>query len=244
MNRPITDFSSDSRVNSILDDPSQMTKTLSSDYKFSSYTDDKSDDLKSSLDIVAKVKDVSNRYPLGNVIGQLKGEYILSENAMGLVVINIREIYLEKVYQLLSKAIELDQIKPLIIPQTLIFDKKSAKFLSMHLDLIKKLGLLIENLGEATFVLRSVARFLQVEDFKKFFIDIAMGNDIVLNEESLKLELINALDKQLELNNDIIDNEELSCRVREFEKTKHPVISERGHNIWKCFSLNQIATLL
>ena len=183
--------------------------------------------------------------PLGTIITPFKNKYLLAENESGLVLVSIKELQLQLLYQTLLKPIPLDRIKTLIIPETIIFSEAVSTVLIPHLDLLKDLGIVIDGLGECAFVIRRAGDFLKNYNLKQL-IESMFSKDLQqeINKDGMRINFVNAIADQLDFNLTAFDNEVLNDKLRQLEKSGCPHTSYRGKAIWRCFSLSQLNEFL
>src|SRR5690606_36615432 len=80
--------------------------------------------------------------PLGYVIAQLHGIYILAENAEGLVVVDMHAALERITYERLKQAMDLEGLRsqPLLVPETLAVSQRQADCAEEHAQWSARLG--------------------------------------------------------------------------------------------------------
>lgn len=126
--------------------------------------------------------------PLGFALAQLKGIYILAENADGLVLVDMHAAHERVVYEKLKKSITDHGMitQPLLVPLTIALSEREANSIESQLDLFQRVGMKLERLGVETVVVREVPDFLRDGDVEQLVRDVAA--DLVVHENSSRLE--------------------------------------------------------
>ncbi len=96
--------------------------------------------------------------PLGFALAQLQGVYILSENAQGLVLVDMHAAHERITYERLKRLRSDKGIKtqPLLVPQTVAVSAREVAVAMDMADNLRALGLLVEPAGEEQLVVREL----------------------------------------------------------------------------------------
>ena len=96
--------------------------------------------------------------PLGFALAQLQGVYILSENAQGLVLVDMHAAHERITYERLKRLRSDTGIKtqPLLVPQTVAVSAREVAVAVDMADNLRALGLLVEPAGEEQLVVREL----------------------------------------------------------------------------------------
>lgn len=126
--------------------------------------------------------------PLGFAIAQLKNIYILAENADGLVMVDMHAAHERVIYERYKKSFAEHNLmsQPLLIPITLHLSEREANCVETHADFFKRLGLVIERLGQESIVMREVPDMLRDANLDQLMRDIAA--DLVTHDKSSRIE--------------------------------------------------------
>jgi DNA mismatch repair protein MutL len=126
--------------------------------------------------------------PLGFALAQLKGIYILAENADGLVLVDMHAAHERVVYEQLKKTVANHGIvaQPLLVPLSIVLSEREAGCIENHAESFQRLGMKIERLGQETVVVREVPELLRESEMEQLIRDIAA--DLVEHEQSSRLE--------------------------------------------------------
>jgi DNA mismatch repair protein MutL len=110
------------------------------------------------------------------VLGQLGELYIICASAVGMILVDQHAAHERINYERLKRAYAGDGPVPsqdLLVPEVLELSPHESDVLSRHCAELGRLGLLIEEFGENTFILRSVPALLKNTDLKRLVRDIA-----------------------------------------------------------------------
>ncbi len=101
--------------------------------------------------------------PLGYALAQFQGIYILSENAQGLVVVDMHAAHERITYEGLKKAWLQRPLtsQPLLVPETLTLDEELVEVAGQQNALLQDLGVELEPLGPCELVIRALPVLLQ-----------------------------------------------------------------------------------
>lgn len=126
--------------------------------------------------------------PLGFAIAQLHGIYILSQNALGLVIVDMHAAHERITYEHMKTASNEEGIKvqPLLVPISIAVSEKEADLAEEHNDYLQSLGMEIERLGPESISLRQVPTILAHANVEQLLRDVL--SDILDHGSSDRLE--------------------------------------------------------
>src|SRR5690606_35081649 len=101
--------------------------------------------------------------PLGYAIAQLKGVYILAENAEGLVIVDMHAAHERINYERMKKAFEASSVtsQPLLVPESIAVSEREADCAEEHDGLFNALGYALQRAGPERFPIREVPAVLR-----------------------------------------------------------------------------------
>jgi DNA mismatch repair protein MutL len=104
--------------------------------------------------------------PLGYALAQLKGIYILAENAQGLVVVDMHAAHERITYERLKVAMASEGVRgqPLLVPESLAVSEREADCAEEHSQWFSKLGFELQRLGPETLAIRQIPALLKQAD--------------------------------------------------------------------------------
>ncbi len=112
--------------------------------------------------------------PLGYAIAQLKGIYVLAENAEGLVLVDMHAAHERITYERLKRARDAAGIRsqPLLVPESVAVSAREAGLAESHRGWFDSLGLAVERVGEESLVVREVPVSLRDADVPRLLRDV------------------------------------------------------------------------
>ena len=122
--------------------------------------------------------------PLGFAIAQLKGIYILAENANGLVVVDMHAAHERIIYERMKHARDQQgiQAQPLLVPQTIAVSDREASCAQEHSEVFSGLGFMVERMSEESLVVRQVPVMLASANVEQLVRDVL--SDILMLQSS------------------------------------------------------------
>lgn len=183
---------------------------------------------------------------LGYAIAQLKGIYILAENAQGLILVDMHAAHERILYERMKKAMHADGIiaQPLLVPVSIAVSEQEANYVEEHLSLFAKLGLVIERMGPETVVIKQVPEILRKKNVEQIARDIIA--DIVTHGETKRLEetinfiLGNIACKSAIKANHKLTIPEMNAILRDMETTDRSGQCNHGRPTWVQLSLDEL----
>lgn len=112
--------------------------------------------------------------PLGFAIAQLHGIYILAQNALGLVIVDMHAAHERITYEHMKTASSNEGIKvqPLLVPISISVSEKEADLAEEHNSYLHSLGMEIERLGPESISLRQVPTILANANVEQLLRDV------------------------------------------------------------------------
>jgi DNA mismatch repair protein MutL len=112
--------------------------------------------------------------PLGFAIAQLKGIYILAENAEGMIIVDMHAAHERIVYERMKAARDGEGIKvqPLLVPVSVAVSAREADCAMEHQQHFASLGFAIERLAEEALVVRQIPALLAGSDSAQLLRDV------------------------------------------------------------------------
>jgi DNA mismatch repair protein MutL len=112
--------------------------------------------------------------PLGYALAQLKGIYILSENAQGLVLVDMHAAHERITYERLKTAAGQQGIRsqPLLVPQSVAVSQREVEIATEYSDLFHQLGMDVAVGGEESLLIREIPVNLRDSDVEQLLRDV------------------------------------------------------------------------
>jgi DNA mismatch repair protein MutL len=116
----------------------------------------------------------TDREPLGYALAQLRGVYILAENAHGLILVDMHAAHERIVYEQLKAGLEGKAIpaQTLLLPVSVAVNGRDADAAEQHAGLLADLGFQIEPVGPQTLLVRAVPAPLAQADVAQLARDL------------------------------------------------------------------------
>ena len=187
--------------------------------------------------------------PLGFALAQLKGIYILAENAEGLVMVDMHAAHERVVYERLKTSIQEKKIisQPLLIPITVTLSEKEVNAVEAQLETFETVGLYCDRLSKETIVVREVPDLLREGNIEQLLRDIAA--DLITHEKSFRIEAyIDQLLGTLACHGAVrasrkLTLPEMNQLLRDIEVTPNNGQCVHGRPTWSQYSLSELDKL-
>lgn len=116
--------------------------------------------------IISEEVEASSIPPLGYALAQLKGVYILAENAQGLVLVDMHAAHERITYERLKAALGAEGIcgQPLLVPESLTLNAIEQECAELHEAWFQRLGFELQHVGPEHWVIRQVPALLGATD--------------------------------------------------------------------------------
>lgn len=112
--------------------------------------------------------------PLGYALAQLKGVYILAENAHGLVLVDMHAAHERIMYERLKIAMANEGLsgQPLLVPESIAVSQREADCAEEHLATFQRLGFELQRLGPETLAIRQIPALLKQAEANRLVSDV------------------------------------------------------------------------
>ncbi|WP_413787168.1 DNA mismatch repair endonuclease MutL [Pseudomonas sp. B21-053] len=112
--------------------------------------------------------------PLGYALAQLKGIYILSENAQGLVLVDMHAAHERIMYERLKVAMASEGLsgQPLLVPESLAVSQREADCAEENVAWFQRLGFELQRLGPETLAIRQIPALLKQAEANRLVSDV------------------------------------------------------------------------
>ena len=112
--------------------------------------------------------------PLGYALAQLKGVYILAENAQGLVLVDMHAAHERIMYERLKTAMASEGLRgqPLLVPESLAVSQREADCAEEHGDWFQQLGFELQRLGPESLAIRQTPALLKQAEAPQLVRDV------------------------------------------------------------------------
>jgi DNA mismatch repair protein MutL len=191
-------------------------------------------------------RESSDQYPLGYALAQLSGVYILSQNNLGLIVVDMHAAHERIVYERLKASLDSEQIamQPLLIPVTFGAEAVDIATAETEEETLRKLGFEIAALSPTTLAVRSMPALLRQSDAEIIAREVLeelreFGASRVLTER--RNELLSSLACHGAVRaNRILSITEMNALLREMEQTERSGQCNHGRPTWFQLSMREL----
>jgi DNA mismatch repair protein MutL len=181
--------------------------------------------------------------PLGYALAQLKGVYILAENAEGLILVDMHAAHERITYERLKTQYADDAIgrQPLLVPSTVMVSEREADLAEQQQTLFEQLGMVVERVGPEALVIRQLPALLSHGNAEQLLRDVLA--DIAEHGESPRIrECVNEVLSTMACHGSVRANRrltipEMNALLRDMEITERSGQCNHGRPTWIHVSL-------
>ncbi len=155
--------------------------------------------IKEKMEVYRQLHDVSDKeqvvlppkqaeYPLGFALAQLRNIYILAENELGLLLVDMHAAHERVLYEQFKQQFA-DQhffVQPLLVPITVRLSEREVNKCEEFSEVFKQVGMHMQRLSQDAMVVREVPYVLRESDIEKLIRDILA--DLIQYEQSSRVE--------------------------------------------------------
>ncbi|MDP9938419.1 DNA mismatch repair endonuclease MutL [Ectopseudomonas alcaliphila] len=187
--------------------------------------------------------------PLGYAVAQLKGVYILAENAQGLVVVDMHAAHERITYERLKHAMASEGLRgqPLLVPESIALSQREADCAEEHGEWFQRLGFELQRLGEETVAIRQIPALLKQAEATQLVRDVLA--DLLEYGTSDRIQAhLNELLATMACHGSVRANRrltipEMNALLRDMEQTERSGQCNHGRPTWTQLSMDQLDKL-
>jgi DNA mismatch repair protein MutL len=187
--------------------------------------------------------------PLGYALAQLKGVYILAENARGLVMVDMHAAHERITYERLKAARDEAGIRsqPLLVPQSVAVSQREVQMATQHSELFRRLGLAVDAGGEESLVIRQIPVILRDSNVEQLLRDVLA--DLIEFGSSERIEAhMDEILSTMACHGSVRANRrltipEMNALLRDMEETERSGQCNHGRPTWVQVSLDELDKL-
>jgi len=187
--------------------------------------------------------------PLGYAIAQLKGIFILAENAQGLIVVDMHAAHERITYERMKQAFEGEGVKaqPLLVPETIAVSQKEADTAEQYVATFEALGFELQRAGPESLLVRQVPVLLNRAAVEQLVRDVI--SDLIEHGSSERIKHhINEILSTMACHGSVRANRKLSipemnALLRDMEATERSGQCNHGRPTWALQTLDELDKL-
>ena len=187
--------------------------------------------------------------PLGYALAQLKGIYVLAENAHGLVLVDMHAAHERITYERLKAARDQAGIRsqPLLVPQSVAVSQREVQVATQHSALFQRLGLAVEEGGEECLVIRQIPVVLRDSNIEQLLRDVLA--DLIEYGSSERIEAhMDEILSTMACHGSVRANRrltipEMNALLRDMEETERAGQCNHGRPTWIQVTLDELDKL-
>ena len=184
--------------------------------------------------------------PLGYAIAQLKGIYVLAENAHGLIVVDMHAAHERIVYERMKQNAEKEDVirQPLLVPISINISRSEADLVEEQQPFFAHLGFDVERLGPEQIRVRAIPALLKNADCEQLVRDVLA--DLLEFGESQRIseyenELLGTMACHASVRaNRSLTIDEMNALLRDIEQTERSGQCNHGRPTWKQLGLDAL----
>ncbi|KTT42720.1 DNA mismatch repair protein [Pseudomonas oryzihabitans] len=187
--------------------------------------------------------------PLGYALAQLKGIYILAENAQGLILVDMHAAHERITYERLKVAMASEGLRgqPLLVPESLAVSEREADCAEEHGQWFERLGFELQRLGPETLAIRQIPALLKQAQAARLVQDVLA--DLLDYGTSDRIQAhLNELLGTMACHGSVRANRrltlpEMNALLRDMETTERSGQCNHGRPTWAQLSLDDLDKL-
>ena len=187
--------------------------------------------------------------PLGYALAQLRGIYILAENAHGLVLVDMHAAHERITYERLKTARAHEGIRsqPLLVPRAVAVSQREVQVAAEHAELFRGLGMVVEVAGEESLVIRQIPVSLRDSDVEQLLRDVLA--DLIEFGSSDRIEgHLDEILSTMACHGSVRANRrltipEMNALLRDMEETERSGQCNHGRPTWTQLSIDELDKL-
>ncbi len=195
---------------------------------------------------LAKDEDVP---PLGYAIAQLHGIYILAQNKIGLVIVDMHAAHERITYERMKNAAANEGIKaqPLLVPLSIALSQAEANCAEQQAEALLSLGLGVERVASESILVRQIPAILAAANIEQLVRDVLAD----IREHGSSERIGNYQDELLSTMachgsvraNRQLSIPEMNALLRDMERTERSGQCNHGRPTWVLQSIDQLDKL-
>lgn len=187
--------------------------------------------------------------PLGFAIAQLKGIYILAENAQGLIIVDMHAAHERITYERLKTNFDTEELisQPLLVPESLTVSQREADCVEQYPDIFSRLGFVVERASAESIIVRDIPAILRGSQVEALLRDVL--SDILQQGSSERIRHhINDILSTMACHGSVRANRkltvpEMNALLRDMEVTEHSGQCNHGRPTYTQMTVDELDKL-
>jgi DNA mismatch repair protein MutL len=187
--------------------------------------------------------------PLGFALAQLHGVYILAQNAQGMILVDMHAAHERITYERLKQTQSAADIpsQPLLVPVTVAVSTREADLAEQHQATFRTLGLVVDQIGQQSLVVRALPALLGDADAEKLLRDLLADLNAQGRTDRLQTD-INQVLSTIACHSSVRANRqltvaEMNALLRDIESTERSGQCNHGRPTWTQVSMQALDKL-
>ncbi|MBD2857904.1 DNA mismatch repair endonuclease MutL [Spongiibacter sp. KMU-158] len=184
--------------------------------------------------------------PLGFALAQLKGIYILAENASGMVLVDMHAAHERITYERMKRAREGEGLRsqPLLVPQSLAVSEREASCAEANAAALAGLGMVIQRVAEESIIVRELPVILADSPVEQLVRDV-LADLLEYGSSDRIANHINEILSTMACHGSVRANRrltvpEMNALLRDMEATERSGQCNHGRPTWVQVSLAEL----
>ncbi|MDA9826075.1 DNA mismatch repair endonuclease MutL [Porticoccaceae bacterium] len=187
--------------------------------------------------------------PMGFAIAQLKGIYILAENAQGLIIVDMHAAHERITYERMKTAFDSQGLvsQPLLVPESLSVSEREAEVADKSSEIFAQLGFVVERAGAESIIVREIPAILRGSEVEGLLRDVI--SDLLMYGTSERIrQHINEILSTMACHGSVRANRkltvpEMNALLRDMEATERSGQCNHGRPTWSQLNLDELDKL-
>lgn len=187
--------------------------------------------------------------PLGYAVAQLKGIYIVAENAEGMVLVDMHAAHERITYERMKQAYEQQGLasQPLLVPETLAVSQREADSAEVHSEVFSALGFQVQRAGPESVLVRAIPALTRGAEAEALVRDVLSDLQEHGNSDRIRAH-INEILGTMACHGSVRANRrltipEMNALLRDMEQTERSGQCNHGRPTWTQMPLAELDKL-
>jgi DNA mismatch repair protein MutL len=187
--------------------------------------------------------------PMGFAIAQLKGIYILAENAEGMIIVDMHAAHERITYESMKTAFDNQGLvsQPLLVPESLSVSEREAEITDKSSEIFSQLGFTVERAAAESIIVREIPAILRGSEVEGLLRDVI--SDLLMHGSSERIRHhINEILSTMACHGSVRANRkltipEMNALLRDMEATERSGQCNHGRPTWSQLTLDELDKL-